>query len=146
MLEDLPVDVVTTSVFRFANPRDDVAALKALDIDTDNATEMLALLSRTAAPETMERLIDGSFEPWNAFGPPYGDPTRFSDGTWPVCYTGLDQETAEDEIRYHRGKSFAAGGTGLLVVYYHLIEIDYSADTIDLRPYWEKVARTCGTG
>jgi RES domain len=134
MLEGLPVGTHSARVVRFANPRDDVAALRALGINQDSMQEMLDLLSRRAAPGGMERLIDGSFEPWNPVGPPYGPETRFSDGTWPVCYTATDRKTAEDEIKYHRGKVFFSGGTGRgFTVYYHLVEITYVADTIDLR-------------
>jgi RES domain len=135
MLDGLAVTTHSSPVFRFANPRNDIAALIELGIDPDSVPDMLDLLSRGAAPGGMERLIDGSFEPWNAAsGSPFGKATRFSDGTWPVCYTALDPETAQDEIKYHRGKDFLEAD-GRRVVYYHLVEISYSGRTIDLRPH-----------
>jgi RES domain len=135
MLDALPVVTHSASVFRFANLRDDVAALIALGIDPGSVPDMLDLLGRRAAPGGMERLIDGSFEPWNAApGPPFGEGTRFSDGTLPVCYTALDQDTAQEEIQYHRGKYFLAMGRGR-VVYFHLVEMSYSGRTMDLRSH-----------
>lgn len=92
---------------------------------------MLELLKIRAAPGGEERLIDAAFEPWNAFGPPYGHPSRFSDGTWPVCYTARDRQTAEDEIRYHRGKDLTTIDSSLKF-YYRLIEIEYAGATIDM--------------
>jgi RES domain len=134
MLEALSLGSYSGQVVRFANPRDDVAALKALGIGPDSVPDMLDLLSRRAAPGGIQRLIDGTFEPWNAFGPSYGPGTRFSDGTWPVCYTALDQQTAEDEVKYHRGQALFGAGTGLRIIYYHLVELAYAGPTIDLRP------------
>lgn len=62
MLETLSIDSHSGQVFRFANPRDDVAALRALGIDPDSVPDMLDLLSRRAAPGGIQRLVDGSFE------------------------------------------------------------------------------------
>ena len=34
--------------------------------------------------------------------PPFGFPTRFSDGSYPVLYASLSRETSEEELRHHR--------------------------------------------
>jgi hypothetical protein len=134
-LEEVGILEIPCTVFRFANPRDDERHLIRLGVGEDAAREMLDLLSRRASPGGIERLIDGSFEPWNKFGPPYGGHTRFSNGTWPACYTALEARTAEDEIKYHRGKAFFSRSNPRRTIYYHLIQLKYFGRTIDLRPH-----------
>jgi hypothetical protein len=136
MLETLPRLNHSEIVMRLAIPRDDVRALEALELDRGNIVEMLELLKRRGSPGGLERLIDASFEPWNKFGPPFGYATRFSNGNWPVCYTARDRHTAEDEIKYHRGKDLLTIGS-LRRFFSRLIILQYSGTTIDLFPQKE---------
>jgi hypothetical protein len=135
MLEAVPKESLAAVVFRYAIPRADLETLRRMGIDLDGVTEMLALIRRDVAADNLAELVDGSFRSWNVDGPPYGEPTRFSDGTWPVCYTALEEVAAREEIVYHRGRSLFERADAARTAYYRLIEMDFNGTTVDLRPF-----------
>src|SRR3954449_9297019 len=85
MLETLLAVRHASPVYRFANPRDDLIALRAFGLDEDETAAVLPILARAATPGGIQRIIEGSFEAWNKHGLPYGGESRFSTGSWPVC-------------------------------------------------------------
>lgn len=131
MLESLPRLSYSKRVMRLANPRNDIAALEGLGMSDAGTADILGLLKTRANPGGLDVLVESSFDEWNKYGPPFGWPTRFSSGEWPVLYAALDKGTAEDEIRYHRGRDLLT-----LTVprrfFYRLIELEYCGITIDL--------------
>ena len=138
MLELVAAGEWSDIVFRYHVPHEDLAALRDTGVDPDGIREMLDLLSHDRSPETLSDMIDGRFRPWNYIGPPYGSPTRFSDGTWPVCYTALDDETAREEIIYHHGRTLFGRFETPRTVYYCLVELAYAGQTADLRELIEQ--------
>lgn len=138
MLESIPAREWGGVVRRYHVPRRDLAALRDTGIDPDGVREMLDLLSHDRSPGILAEMIAGSFQPWNSVGPPHGSPTRFSDGTWPVCYTALDDRTACEEIVYHRRRALFDRSETPRTAYYCLIELDYEGSTIDLRELLER--------
>ena len=62
--------------------------------------------------DELDQLLAGPFNSKTLVSPPtYFSIGRFSDGSWPVFYSGADQKTAESEVGYHRAKEFATRTT-----------------------------------
>jgi hypothetical protein len=135
MLEVVRTERQTHVVCRYAVPRDDLATLRRMRLDSDGIREMLDLLGGEVNASALVQLVEGSFTPWNSDGPPYGEATRYSDGTWPVCYTALEEETAREEIIYHRGRACFDRAENRRTAYYRLIKLDFDGLAADLRPF-----------
>lgn len=60
-------------------------------------------------------------------------PTRFSDGSFPVFYSSLDSETAEEEVRYW-ARTFMGNPPKPRTVYRWLFRCTFEGDEKDLRP------------
>ena len=65
--------------------------------------------------------------------PPYGWPTRFSDGTFPVFYAAETRETTEWEMRYHRERAAKADPEQRFPIYMWAFQCEFSGNSIDLR-------------
>ena len=139
MLEDIRIALEELLVFRFSNPRDELAALSELSLSDQEVGEVLSILSRMPTARPALQCIEGSFIARNLGGLPFGPkPTRFSYGNWPVCYTALEHETAREEIVYYRKRAIWGGARAERTAYYHLVQISYHGRTLGLRPYVEK--------
>ena len=136
MLEDIPEASPPRTAHRFANRRRATELLSELVIrrglDEEALRETLEFLG--PANGAAEELLNGPFEPkarlkdkWN--------PSRFSDGNWPVFYGALELETSEAEIVYHleagqMKAALSAGGP----VYFSRFHCTFDGRALDLRP------------
>ena len=124
------------AVHRFANRRRSAEVIselaKSRNLDNEAVRETLEFLG--PANGAAEELLNGPFEPkahlkdkWN--------PSRFSDGNWPVFYGALELETSEAEIVYHleagqMKAALSAGGP----VYFSRFHCTFDGRALDLRP------------
>lgn len=88
--------------------------------------------SRFLGNDVLDRLLSAPFMPKTLVSPlTYYSAGRFSDGSWPVFYSGADQRTAESELGYYRAKEFAARTT-TGEVYQLCFRCQFDGTTIDL--------------
>jgi RES domain len=66
--------------------------------------------------------------------PPYGWPTRFSDGTFPVFYAAEARDTSEEEMAYHRERDAQGDAEKRLPLHMWAFHCDLNGSVVDLRP------------
>ena len=100
MLEELKSIPHRGSVHRLAGPRSVQALAEELGLVGADSADFESAVGQ----ENLARvLLDDPFEP-KIFQdmPPYGGPTRFSDGTFAVFYGAKTRETCEEEMGHYR--------------------------------------------
>ncbi|MFQ5449517.1 MAG: RES family NAD+ phosphorylase [Nitrospinaceae bacterium] len=88
-------------IFRFANRKKKLEALKSLGVDPDSVSDVLNFLGPSAAEEDPQNLLDAPFESKPQLEQNFGNSSRFSDGSWPVFYAALEESTALEEVKHH---------------------------------------------
>lgn len=83
-------------VFRLASIRPSEDFLAELQLDRQSSDELRKLLTDAGKGSDLDELIDAPFRPRRRLR----NPTRFSDGSFPVFYSSLDTATAEAEMRH----------------------------------------------
>lgn len=113
--------------YRYANlPSGDFLA--KLGFDAQSNQELRDILAAVRHKSDLNELCDGPFRRKRHFR----EPTRFSDGTFPVFYSSLEKDTAEAEIRFHFWK-FANGQSGPLRFFYQQFSCMFAGMEKDLR-------------
>ena len=79
---------------------------------------------------------------------PFGGPTRFGDGTFPVFYSAERLETSEAELRYHRERDAVGDPTKQFALHMWAFQCRIEGRAIDLRPElaqwsWLRSIETC---
>lgn len=90
----------------------------------EDAKETLAFVGFTTTPQDA---IAYSFTKHGS--PPAFGKGRFGDGSFPICYTALERETCEEEVRHHLQEAIAAVR---FTRFYQLIACDLSGVVLDL--------------
>ncbi len=78
-------------------------------------------------------LMKRPFEPKFPLDPPFGPPTRFSNGTWAVFCAALERATAETEVMHHYAADAVGKSDHGRAVYYSVFRCNFIGETIDLR-------------
>lgn len=68
----------------------------------EDLADVLPVVS-AKTPCSLEEILDGTFRPRDSANPPYRE-GRFSDGTFGVYYSALEEETCKAEVAYHLQK------------------------------------------
>lgn len=118
-------------VFRVARPRNYDSALLALGLVGDEALQILDWLQKGTAisGSAIDEIFEGPFRRRNSGGTTAFTQSRFSDGTFPVTYTGAEIETACEEKLYHHARN-APGLRG----YFAICSAEFEGVVVDLRP------------
>ena len=96
MLENIPSQSNIRRVFRLANMPTHEDFIDELELDPAGADELRELLAEGVYSIDLEELLDSPFRRRVRFP----RQTRFSDGSFPVFYSSLDNPTAEAETKY----------------------------------------------
>lgn len=131
MLESISTKSLRTDVFRFANQKRYADHFRAQGFDDENVNEMFDLLASHGISDKPEDLCDGPFRPTQLQKGKLR--SRFSDGSFPVFYSSLEPETAEDEVRYSFRK-YAGKPTSSRTAYYSRFSCRFDGSVKDLRP------------
>ena len=133
MLEKLPSQRNQRKIFRLASiSLDDEEEFKEfasqLQLDDQGIDELRVFLGRNAKNQNFEELLDAPFRTKRK----YKEPTRFSDGTFPVFYSALDAVTAEAEMKYRLPK-YISQSKNTRTVYYRQFSCIFDGGEMDLR-------------
>ena len=118
-----------TPIFRLARNWSFEDFVRKEGYDSTSAAELMELLGSTATGDLRRTFLDAPFNAKPRLAKA-SDPTRFSDGSFPVFYAALEADTVEAEVRYWRSKK----STGPRTAYYVRFVCDFSGQTKDLRP------------
>ena len=129
MLEDLPSKRTQRRVFRFASMPEMDDFLAELGLDEPSTEELHDLLSASGCMTSAEDLCDAPFRPKRRLR----NPTRFSDGSFPVFYSSLERSTAEAEIRYWF-RTYCGNPKRPRTAYYRCFSCSFDGVEKDLRP------------
>lgn len=132
MLESIPTATLRLRVFRLANQGSVSEFLQEQGLDERSIDEIKVLLQSRGVDDSLEELCDAPFRPKPRLKKA-GYATRFSDGSFPVLYTSLEAETAENEIK-HWFLKFAGSPAGQRTAYYSRFACDFIGTAKDLRP------------
>ena len=95
LLDDVPSRHRGRQVFRLVWQRQS-ELLTRYDLDSEGEEELRQMLAEEAGPTAAEEYCDATFRAKRT----RQGRRRFSDGSFPVFYSSLEPETAEEEIRY----------------------------------------------
>lgn len=123
MLEDIPRQLLSAAPVRFQSLADAVDAARATGVSEQNLESLVRFLHDRGRSEGPDSYLDRPFAPKRQFSPQ----SRFSDGSYPVFYSALDEETARAEIIHLRS---ALGQVG--TAYYRFISCRFEGHIKDL--------------
>ena len=131
MLEGMERIDVSNALHRMANLSRVGEFAQRKGLNFEQAREIVAFMGEKLADE----LLRSPFEPKNFLDPtkPFGA-TRFSDGTWPVFYGAIDEDTAAKECLHHYAKAALGDPASARSVYYSVLHCLFQGSAIDLRP------------
>lgn len=134
MLEDMEVGAVSSTIYRLANLSNYAKFGSQRGLSFEEVQDLLKFLSVGATD-----LLREPFKPKPLLHPstPFGKPTRYSDGTWPVFYGALEQKTVESECLHHYAR-VALGSASSRSAYYSLLSCLFEGEAMDLRPKLEE--------
>ena len=96
MLESLAQSAIDEIAFRIANPRQYSEAIAELGANLQDIVETVDFVGGFGQSEAIN-MLDSPFVKDPSFAP---KPTRYSDGSWRVFYSAIEQETAQEEWAY----------------------------------------------
>ena len=110
------------------------AKLLARGAEPEQLDEIKSILKRSGSTSSAEDIIDSAFLPSKEFSTDFPS-TRFSDGTFGVYYSALEENSCKREVEYHIGREIIENNSESIPYtrHYHLISCDYSGTTADLR-------------
>ena len=129
LLEAIPARKNQRRTYRYANLPSGGDFLAKLGFDAQSHQELRDMLAAAGYKSDLNELCDGPFRRKRHFV----QPTRFSDGTFPVFYSSLEKDTAEAEICFHFSK-FANGRKEPLSFYYQQFSCRFAGLEKDIRP------------
>ena len=132
LLGALPTHTVHATVFRLAGYQSGARFLQEQGFNPSQVDEMMMLLRSRGFEDSLNELCDEPFRRKSRLRKK-GHKSRFSDGSFPVFYSSLEAETAEDE-RKHWFVQFSGQPTGARTWHHLLFACDFSGTTKDLRP------------
>lgn len=133
-LDEIPQIDCEEEIFRLANPRRDRDAVNELIADPRQFEEAFRFISERALEEgELTELLTDPFQRKACFGGNYCEKGRYSDGTWPVLYSGLEQETALQERAFHYRRGISQGDQPTKR-YWRLFSATFRGLAKDLRP------------
>jgi hypothetical protein len=133
LLEGLSESHERLAVVRLAALSDQAGLrLSRRGIRPESIPEILRGFRDKGIPFSTADLINSVFAPNYSYPTPFNQ-TRFSDGTFAVSYSALEEETCVEEIKYHRRddlEMLRPGKGGRF--YYRLFQIRYEGRTVSL--------------
>jgi len=130
MLDEIPHRKSRRVVFRLSRiSANDDEFLAELGLDPEARKELLNLLSGRIPQDPIADLLDAPFRPRTKLR----RKTRFSDGTFPVFYSALAMETAQAEMAYWFGQSYAGKPKRNRTAYYQSFRCAFEGSEKDLR-------------
>lgn len=115
-------------MFRLASLPMDRDPFADLELDSQGREELLEFLAQGGNDLGLDELLDGPFRPRRK-----RNPTRFSDGSFPVFYSALEAETAEAEMK-HRVPNYVRSLEKPRPMYYSKFSCTFHGVEKDLRP------------
>ena len=136
MLDQIPTEPRQYPVFRMAAYREDNDFLQDDNgLDQQRSAELIDLLRETGTRDSLEELLEDPFRPKRRL---QSRSTRFSDGSFAVFYSSLDQETAEAEVRHHWCAKFSGKPDSGRVTWYQRFKCNFKGYVKDLRTKQEE--------
>lgn len=129
MLEELPSQECRRQVFRFATIPMTEELISEVGIDPRGEDELREFLADHGYRPRNDELLDGPFRQKRRLR----EPTRFSDGSFPVFYSSLDAATAEAEVQ-HRFLIHGGEPQTPRSWYFQQFSCTFDGVEIDLRP------------
>ena len=131
MLEPLLRAEYRSIVYRLAGRRAVAQVARQLGLDGDDLSDFVNAVGDEA---TARILCSDPFKAKSITNmPPFGWPTRFSDGSYPVFYAAEERKTAEVEVAYHRRVAALNDPSNRLPMHMWVFYCAVEARAIDLR-------------
>jgi hypothetical protein len=129
LLDECPREYRNEIVLKLASlPRASIdGILLSRGIDPASIADARAVLALVGMPITAKEAVDYSFERHGS--PPTYGRGRFGDGSAPVFYAALAEETCRAEVAHHLRDKIALAPYPR---FYHLLECDFAGTVIDL--------------
>lgn len=140
MLEHLPREQSKYTVYRLLAVEENlIKRLMGRGIRRVSAEKTVDALVRAGIPFTAKELVDEVFNPKIGFPTPF-PPKRFSDGSIPVYYSALDDETCIIECKYWISKWIS----GLIQkkersLYYSSVRAVFNGISVDLLKFLDEL-------
>lgn len=134
MLNSLPLVEANETVYRFANQRGDIENLERRGLDSEATEEMLAFLASAGSSVSPDELLSGPLCQKPQLDAKYVDSTRFSDGSWRVFYSAIEQNTAEREATHYHVRRALGDPSKRRTVYFSYFNCRFQGGARDLRP------------
>jgi hypothetical protein len=117
----------------WALPKPIETVLVERGVDPRNVTEAVQALALVEIPVTAREALVFSFSPKSKL-PPFYSQGRFGDGSYPVYYSALEEDTCAEEVKYHLEKKIAADGGVRLPFprFYSLLVCDFEGTALML--------------
>lgn len=133
MLEDLARTAYRGVIHRLAGRRSVLRTAEKLGLTGTDLDDFVEALGDESLAKI---LLSDPFDQKNLLNgmPPYGWPTRFSDGTFPVFYAAEARETSEEEMAHHRERDALEDPEKRLPVHMWAFHCDVDGSAVDLRP------------
>jgi hypothetical protein len=129
LLDECPREHRTEIVLKLASlPRASIdSILLSRGIDPASIADAKAALALVRTPLTAKEAVDYSFEKHGS--PPMYGTGRFGNGSTPVFYAALAEETCRAEVAHHLRDKIALAS---FPRFYHLLECDFAGIVVDL--------------
>ena len=131
MLEELPIENVSTDVVRLASYRDADQFLEDQEFDESSVDEVMRFLESRGIATKPRDLVDQVFKRKHQLERTIHS-TRFSDGSFPVLYGAIEVQTAEAEVKHWFGK-YAGAPAGARTASYMHFTFRFNGGVKDLR-------------
>lgn len=129
MLEDLVANETIHQVIRISIDAPVNEFLDELQFDPRDEEDLRELLAEIIGSESLDNLLDSPFRS----KPKSRQQSRFSDGTFPVFYSSMDEATAESEVRYWFPR-YTGISARKFTKYYRIFSRKFNGLGKDLRP------------
>lgn len=131
MLEELPIENVSTDVVRLASYRDADQFLEDQEFDESSVDEVMRFLESRGIATKPRDLVDQVFKRKHQLERTIHS-TRFSDGSFPVLYGAIEVQTAEAEVKHWFGK-YAGAPAGARTASYMRFTFRFNGGVSPLR-------------
>jgi hypothetical protein len=114
--------------------RDVKAVAVRHDLSPEQIRELLDFFGESSKATSVADLLDAPFKPKPYLNPPnsFATLTRFSDGSWPIFYSALEQNTSGLEVFHHYRRYVGPEGR-THSLHYQAFACSFEGSTIDLR-------------
>jgi hypothetical protein len=130
VLAGSPKENLRQEVLRFANLSHVAVFATRKGLTIDEVADVIAF----DRDDVVKELMQGPFERKPGLGNKFGLKSRFSDGDWPVFYSAIGRETAQQESSHHYGRKAAGDASARRPVHYSVLRCMFDGEVIDLQP------------